>query len=208
MSADLLKVETRQIQGSRANKRMRKEGYIPSSVCGRDTQPFSIKVKNDEFRKALNKLGRSAVFKLQIDGKKKINTMIKEMQTLPISNEYLEVTFQEVSLKEEIKVDVALRVINAEHLEFEKLILFMHIDTLTISGLPNDIPNTINIDGGNLKEGDNLYVKDIVLPKKITSDADPGLMVLSVAAPRIHAEAVTEEEATITEETPPTTEEE
>ncbi len=186
MSTGLLKAELREPQGSKANKRLRKSGYLPGSICSKDASAVSIKIRSDEVRKAIAEQGKLAVFKLEL-GKKKYNVMIKDLQTMPISNDYLDITFQQVSLREEIKADVALRVVNTEQLEFEKLRLSMHIESLPILGLPKDIPNTIDIDGESLQAGTSLYVKDLQLPDKVATDADPALMVLSVSAPKMYA---------------------
>lgn len=195
MSTGLLKVELREPQGSKANKRLRKSGYLPGSICSKDASAISIKIKTDELRRALNEFGRLAVFKLELDGKKKFNVMIRDLQTMPVSHDFLDITFQQVSLREEIKADVALRAINTEQLEFEKLRLFMQMESISISGLPKHIPNTIDIDASSLKAGENLFVKDLVLPEKVTTDADPELLVLSVSTPKRHAVEEVAEEA-------------
>ncbi len=186
MSTGLLKAEIRQPQGSKANKRLRKDGYLPGSICSKNASAISIQLRSDELRKAIAKQGRLAVFKLEV-GKKKYNVMIKDLQTMPVTNDFLDITFQQVSLREEIKADVALRVLNIEKLEFQKLRLFMQIESLPVSGLPNDIPNAIEIDVADLQVGDSIYVKDLQLPDKITTDAEPEQVVLSVSAPKMHA---------------------
>jgi len=186
MGTGLLKAEIRQPQGSKANKRLRKDGYLPGSICSKNASAISIQLRSDELRKAIAKQGRLAVFKLEV-GKKKYNVMIKDLQTMPVTNDFLDITFQQVSLREEIKADVALRVLNIEKLEFQKLRLFMQIESLPVSGLPNDIPNAIEIDVADLQVGDSIYVKDLQLPDKITTDAEPEQVVLSVSAPKMHA---------------------
>lgn len=188
MSLELLKVESRKASGSRASNRLRKSGYLPAVICSKNADSISVKVETSSLKKSLNALGRSAVFKLQIDNKNTISAMIKDIDFQPLTNDYLCVTFQQVSLKEDIKADVAIRVINTDNLEINKLSISMHVKTLTITGLPQDIPNYIDIDGTNMQGGDNLFVKDIKLPEAITVDAEPETMILSVLTPKIHAE--------------------
>lgn len=47
---------------------------------------------------------------------------------------------------------------------------------------PNDIPDYIDIDVSEMKNGNNILLKDLVLPDKLASDVDMETMVLSVTS--------------------------
>lgn len=182
MNYTTLKAISRQPKGTRANKRLRKEGMIPGSLTKLDKTSIPLSVKKSELLNLISKQGKAAVFKLGIDAKKPIYAMIREIEIYPHTDNYLNVGFFEVSLKEEIKTNVDFKIIKDETLKFAKLSVTLYQKSIRVSGLPNDIPEYIEIDGHKLKNGDNLYLKDIKLPKEITTDADLETMILAVSA--------------------------
>ena len=58
----------------------------------------------------------------------------------------------------------------------------MYLKSLSVTGLPNDIPDYIDIDVSEMKNGNNILLKDLVLPDKLASDVDMETMVLSVTS--------------------------
>lgn len=204
MNTVLLKAASRQPLGKRDNKRLRKGGLLPSSISVKDKDSIAVTLNTEDFRKALNSFGRSAVFKFEIDKKKKVTAMLKELQTAPLSFDFLSASFVEVSLKEQIKASVAVRVVNTEVLEFNKMIQSLHTDNLTLAGLPQDIPNFIDIDGQMLFEKGNVHVNDLTLPKGIVVEAEAELLVASASALRIKEEPGTEESDEVASEQAPT----
>ncbi|NLL55757.1 MAG: 50S ribosomal protein L25 [Clostridiales bacterium] len=177
-----LKTISRQPKGTRANNRLRKDGLIPGSVLKLDKSTQPISIKKSELMALINSHGRAAVFKLAIDKKKAIFAMIRDIEVLPHTDNILNVILFEVSLKEEIKASVDFRIINEESLLLAKLNTTFYQKSLNVTGLPNNIPDFIDIDAKKLKDGDSLAVKDIVLPEGITADSDPEVIVLAVSS--------------------------
>jgi len=182
MNYTSLKTISREPMGTRANNRLRKEGLVPGSVTRLDKTSTALSVKKNELISLINKYGKAAVFKLVIDTKKPIYAMIREIEIYPHTDNYLNISFFEVSLKEEIKTNVDFRLINEETLIFAKLSVTLYQKSIRVSGLPNNIPDCIEIDAQKLKNGDNMYLKDIELPKDLTTDVDPDTMILAVSA--------------------------
>lgn len=202
MNYSTLKTTSRQPKGTRENNRMRKEGFIPGTVIKLDKTSVSLSIKKSDLLSLLSNHGRAAVFKLAIDTKRPIFAMIREIEILPHTDNYLNLSLFEVSLKEEIKANVDFRIINDEGLHFAKLGITMYLKSLSVSGLPNDIPDYIDIDVSAMKNGDNILLKDLVLPEKLTTDVDMETMVLSVISFRsAPAEETTEVVEVATEDT-------
>lgn len=182
MNYTTLKTTSRQTKGTRENNRMRKDGFIPGSVMKLDKISIPITVKKSDLLNLLSNHGRAAVFKLGIDNKKPIFAMIRDIEILPHTDNYLNLSLFEVSLKEEIKANVNFRIVNDESLQFAKLGVTMYLKSLSVTGLPNDIPDYIDIDVSEMKNGNNILLKDLVLPDKLASDVDMETMVLSVTS--------------------------
>lgn len=200
-----IKIERREPSSKSGVKNLRKEGFLPASMSQRGEDSLSFSIRKDELLKSLNQNGRMSVFKLAL-GRKVYNAMLKEVQYAPLTRECLHVTFQQIDLDEETKADVAVRPLGKEDVLHRKFEFLQHLDTLPVTGLPNDIPNRIDIDVSQMEAGDNLTVGDVTLPQGITTDMEPDRVIFTVSHPRAQQEpeaAVAEGEAA--EE--PTTEE-
>ena len=51
--------------------------------------------------------------------------------------------------------------------------------------MPTDIPERIEVDVSNLKMGESLHVKDIILPEGVKILNDPELITMIVKAPKV-----------------------
>jgi large subunit ribosomal protein L25 len=190
-----IKVEKRTDINSRANKRLRKTGYLPGNIYGKNIESVPVTVKKDELKKSLIKNGRAAVFNLTIEGEEPYNVMVKEIQHAPLTGEMLHVDFQKISLTEEVKADVSISIVGKESIEAHKWVLIRQMDIIPVKGLPQDIPNLIEIDVAQLQLGDNIFVSDVQFPEGIVPDIDLEQLIVSVSEPK------TQEEETDSEET-------
>jgi large subunit ribosomal protein L25 len=181
MNYATLKTISREPKGTRENKRLRKDGMVPGTVLKLDKTSIPLSIKRTDLFSLISGHGKAAVFKLGIDRKKQIFAMIRDIDMLPHTNNYLNISLFEVSLKEEIKANVDFRIINEDALLLSKLSVTLYLKSLSVAGLPNDIPDFIEIDGAKLKNGDNILLKDITLPDTITTDVDPESMVFAVS---------------------------
>lgn len=184
----------RESASKRENRRMREAGLLPVSMSTKGEEALSLSVRRDEFVRMMSRQGMSVVLKLKVDNKKSYNAMVKEIQRAPLTAEILHVTFQQVSLKEETKADVTVQILGRDTLEFKKFDFIQHLDSLPVRGLPQDIPNTIDVDVSELEAGDNLFVRDLVMPEGIETDMEPDRLVFTVSLPRVRADEA--EEAT------------
>lgn len=180
----ILKIEQRPVVSARENKKLRNAGLIPGNIYGKGVISVPIAVRKDELRRCLVRYGRSAVIKLDMDGGKAYTVVIKEVQNEPVNGGYLHVDFQQISLKEELKTEVMIKIIGKEYLEGNKLFVNHQMDTIPVRGLPQLIPNAIEIDVTEMQIGDNIYVKDIKLPEGVALEIDSELLVLAVNEPK------------------------
>lgn len=190
----VLNIETRTNTSKGANKLLRQRGYLPSNIFGKGTESVAITVKKDELIRALKVNGRNAVFKLVTAENVEYTAMVKEIQIKPLVNEVAHVDFQQVSLSEKVKMDIAIRLEGTDFLESKRLLVNRHIDLIPVSGLPQAIPDELVIDVANLKSGDSILFKDIKLPSGVTSDLEAELIVLSVSGSRVQEVVESEEE--------------
>lgn len=180
----ILSIEKRTTVNSRASKQLRKNGYVPASLSCKGKESISVSVKADELKRSLTSYGRNALFKLSLENDNSITGMVKEIQYSPIKGEMLHVDLQQVSLNEEIRADLSIRLKGLETLEFKKLMALPQLDVIRVKGLPQDIPDDIVIDVSNVKGVENINVADVEFPKGIVPELSPEQCVISVVEVR------------------------
>jgi large subunit ribosomal protein L25 len=145
-------------------KFLRREGFIPAVIYGREIDTLPISLKKRETTLLFNKISGSTILTINIDGKEHA-TLVREVQRDYIKNELLHVDFQAVSLKEKLRTHVSLTLVGkAPVLENFDALIVSGIDQIEVECLPQDLVDTIEVDISSLAEiGDAIYVRD--LPK-------------------------------------------
>ncbi|WP_313343250.1 50S ribosomal protein L25 [Sedimentibacter sp.] len=180
MQQGILNIERRAVTNSRTSKKLRNNGYIPGSISGRGKESISVAVKAEELRKGLATYGRYALFKLVMQGEKPMIGMVKDIYYSPLSRNMLNVDIQQVSLNEEIRAELPIRIKGADVLEHSKLMALRQLDTISVKGLPQDIPDEVIVDVSNVKGAENINVSNIEFPQGIVPDGNPEQIVLSI----------------------------
>jgi len=171
------------------NKKFRNEGFIPGIISGRGMESIPVAVKKDEFRKCLNKFGRNAIIKLNSSDGKEYNVMVKGFQTSPLVYDIIHIDFQKVSLSEEIKAQVSIKIVGQDLLEAKRYVLNRQMDTIWVTGLPQNIPDDIEVDVSNLVAGNTIYLSDLSLPSDLTAIGEADQIIISVNDSRVQEES-------------------
>ncbi|WP_313129061.1 50S ribosomal protein L25 [Anaerocolumna sp.] len=190
----IMEVETRSEIKKGKNKQLRNSGFIPGIISGKGMESIPVAVKKDEFRQCLNKFGRNAIIKLNSSDGKEYNVMVKGFQTSPLYYEIIHIDFQQVSLSEEIKAQVPIKITGQELIEAKRLILNRQLDVVLVTGLPQDIPDDIEVDVSNLASGSTIKLSDLTLPKGLTIASGTDQLLLSINDARVQEPEETEEE--------------
>lgn len=185
----VLKVETREDTSTQANNRLRKTGWMPGNIYGKSMDSIAVSIRKDELRKNIAKYGRSAVFELLLDGDKKYNVMVKDIQFTHVSQDLMHVDFHSISLTEETKANVPVKVVGDEMYEARRLLMQIQRDIIPVRGLPQDVPNFIEVDVKELNPGDTIFISDVIFPEGITPELDDEQLILSVSEAKVHQEA-------------------
>lgn len=189
-----LKVEVRKELSKTENKRYLRNGYIIGVINRKGMDSVPIAVKKDEFRRVLKENGRNAILKLHDSDNNNYDVMVKTIEVSPLKYEYHHVDFQKVSLDEEIKVEVALKFLGTDLLKAKRLILNRQMDTILVSGLPQDIPDAIEVDVSNKEIGDSIFVSDLELGKGITTEVAADQLVASITEAKVVVDSDAEDE--------------
>jgi large subunit ribosomal protein L25 len=184
-----LKSKTRSLPGKKAGK-LRKEGKIPAVLYGNKVSSQSLWVDYLDFQKTFHEAGESTIFELEIDGKRKANVLIYDVQKDPISGKYSHIDFFQVRMDQKIETDVPLEFVGeSDAVKTLGGVLVKSIDTVPVICLPADLPPKIEIDISALKTfNDAIKISDLKVSDKVSIQVDPETVITNVAPPRSEEE--------------------
>lgn len=190
-----LDVASRDPDGSRSARRLRRTGRVPGVLYGGGSNPVSFSVDARELRLAL--AGSGAVVDLSIDGAKATPVVLKEAQRDPVRGETTHVDLLRVRLDKPIHAVVPLELTGVDDTPGVKEggILEQLTRELNIEALPTSIPESIVHELGELNIGDTLALEAIALPEGVTLLDELTTTVASVSAPRLQSEEDSELES-------------
>ena len=191
-----LSVARREPAGSRATRRLRRDGKVPGIVYGGGEDPVPFEVDARELRHALQHAG--AVLDLSVDGASS-PVMVKELARHPVTGYTMHIDLLRVRLDQAIQATVVIDLVNAESAPGVKEggVLEQVTREVTVEALPTDIPDSISHDVSEMQIGDTLTLEAITAPPSVTLVDDPETVIATVTPPRLQIE----EEPGIEEET-------
>ncbi len=165
------------------NRKIRDEGNFPAVVYGNKTESTPIYLNSADFIKTIREAGRNGVLTLQVD-KQKYSVMLHDIQTDPLKNEIVHADFQVVDMKKEIDTEVSLSLVGEAKGTKEGGVLQQSLYEISLKGLPQDIPSSIDVNVSDLGINDTITVGDIKVDKKLEITHDAEDTVASVLPPQ------------------------
>jgi large subunit ribosomal protein L25 len=192
-----LKVDQRPERGSRATRRLRREGLVPGVVYGGgDGTCDSFKVDARELRRVLH--AGSAVFDVAFDGSAR-PVIVKHQHHHPVRDEeVLHIDLLEVRLDEKIQTTVSLEIEGVEEAPGVKEggVLEHVTRELNIIALPGNIPESVTVDVSHLEVAGTMHLSEVTAPEGVEFLDDPEeTIVATITTPTEVEEPEIEEEA-------------
>jgi large subunit ribosomal protein L25 len=169
-----LAVQERPERGSRATRRLRRQGLVPGVVYGgADGESTAFKVDARVLRQVL--VDGSALIDLKVDGGRVRPVIVKDQQLHPVREQPLHIDFLEVRLDEKIEAPVAVHVDGVEESPGVKEggVLEQVTHQLNIEALPTDIPEAIVVDVSGMEIAATMHLSQITPPPGVTFLDDP-----------------------------------
>jgi large subunit ribosomal protein L25 len=182
-----LNATPREISGSRAVRRLRREGRVPGVLYGGGEDPIPFDVDARELRHALHASG--AVLEVAIAGQT-ANAVLKDAQHHPVRGETLHVDLVRVRMDVAIQTPVLLDLTGVDEAPGvrEGGVLEQTLRELNIEALPGDVPESISFDASGLEAGATVTLAEITPPPNVTLLDDPETVVATITAPRLEVE--------------------
>ena len=185
-----LNATIRKTRGNGPARSLRREGRFPGVLYGPGTQPVMLSLNVRDFEHVVQKGNiRRTIFSLSIQNGSTVTkpAVIKELQTHPVSGQFLHVDFYEIDMNRKLRVMVpVVPKGKTKGEEFGGMLQIIERE-IAVFCLPQEIPDSLEIDVSELGVGDALHVKDIALPGGVELPPGENYTVVTVVSPKAEA---------------------
>lgn len=190
-----LKTNVRTQVGNGPARALRREGKIPAVLYGPDTEPVLLSVAVNDLEQILKKSKAAQVLLnvlIQNGETSTKSAMIKELQTHPISRDFLHIDLYEIALDRKITVKIPIAIKGTPIGVEEGGVLQTVRRELEVLCLPFAIPEVIEIDVTDLDIGDSIHVGKLSVGEDIELMDDDHFTVVTVLTPKVEEVEVEE----------------
>jgi large subunit ribosomal protein L25 len=170
--------------GSRPAGRLRREGLVPAVVYGLGSETMSVTVPARELQHILSGgSGANTVITLQIGSDTQL-ALARQIQRNPVKGTLLHVDFVRIRADVKVAAEVPLHIEGEAEGVKNGGLLEQMVFVISVEALPADVPPAITLDVTALDMGDQVHVRDLVVPASVTITLDPDDLVVQVVQPR------------------------
>lgn len=192
-----LNANIRTTVGNGPARRLRQSGQLPAVLYGPGAEPVLLSVNISDFDQVLKKSGASQLLlNLVIQDSETYtrSAMVKELQTHPVSRDFLHVDFYEIAMDRKIRVKVPIVTTGmAKGVELGGVLQIIRRE-IEVLCLPFEVPESFEIDVADLDIGDSIHVRDISQEGEIEFLEDENFTVVTLLIPKIEEEEEPAEE--------------
>jgi large subunit ribosomal protein L25 len=168
---------------------LRRAGQLPAVVFGHGEPSTPVTIDAHAFDLLRRHVGATTLIDVSVDGKQSKPALVRNVQIDPVKRRPLHVDLFLVRMTEELTVEVAI-VVTGSSEAVEKLGgTLSHLDHLRVRGLPDHLPQRIELPVDNLADFDAVIrVRDLAVPSDVTLLTDLDEVAAKVLPPRIEIE--------------------
>jgi len=189
-----LKIQKRELLGSRESRRLRRSGFVPGVIYGGKAAEVSIQVETRTFMSTIGFAKSLGIVQLDLDGKM-LKSIIKEIQWDTLYDKPLHLDFQIVSDNQLVAVPVPVRLSGTPlGISIDGGILDHAMYEVEVTVKAANIPSELTFDVSEMRLHDRLHLSEVTLPEGMSVDLTGDPVIASVIAPKVLKVAETEEE--------------
>lgn len=192
-----LQGQERLATGTGHAREIRRNAMVPAIIYGAGKPQVMLSLPAKELTLEYYKQGfLSHMFDITV-GKNKYRVIPKEAQLHPVTDVIKHIDFMHIDKNTPIKVTVSVHVVNEEKCPGLKQggLLNVARHDLEVFCLPDNIPESINVDIDGLIVGETIHLKDITLPKGVETKLDLDTTIVAIVAAKKAEVEATEEGA-------------
>jgi len=185
----------REAQGTGPARRLRRLGRVPGIIYGGEKGAVNIDLDHkDLYLNLRNERFHASILTLALDGSKE-QVLLRSVSMHPYRPQVEHVDFQRVQKDRKLHMKVPLHFTNAEKspgVKDQGGVVSHVVNEIDISCFPDDLPEFVEVDLGNLAVGNSVHARDLKLPKgvELAIGKAENPVVATVVVPQL----VTEEE--------------
>ncbi len=162
-------------------RRLRKDGFVPITVYGTNTEAMSLQVPYRPLEIALRKAGGTNLINMNVDNDTHV-VLARDVQRDVLRGTILHADFIVIDLNTKITADIPIVLVNeSPAVVARKGILLSGTNNVTIDALPDKLMNEIQVDLSILMEvGDTISISDLDLGEGIDILNEPEEMIARV----------------------------
>lgn len=165
--------KSRELQGSSASRRLRRAGKVPGIIYGGEGQAQAIEVDHNPLYHAMRvEAFHSSILDVDVDGKSE-QVLLRDVQWHPWKRQVMHIDFQRVKAGEKITLSVPLHFVNEEispAIKIEAAIISHVINEISVSCLPKDLPEYIEVDMSEMATDHAVHVSNLSLPAGVEAN--------------------------------------
>ncbi len=181
MSTEQYELDVKKRDKNENPNSLRQKGLIPGVVYGPGIDNQLLAVENEDLEDLLAQITRSSRIEVNLDGEN-LETFIREIQYNDLTDTVIHIDFYQPKLNQPMEMDIPVIVQGEAEGEREGGILHRITNTISVKGLPTEIPEAIYLDISSLEIGDVIHVSDLEL-EGAQILTPPGIAVVTIAAP-------------------------
>ena len=169
--SNVILAEIREDVGKGASRRLRHQGKIPAVIYGGKKEPATLTIEHDPLlHAAQTEAFYSSILEIRVGDGRSQKVVVRDVHHHPYKPRIMHMDFFRVSATEVLKMSVPIHYIGGEESEAGTTsgVIIQHLVTeVEISALPENIPEYIDVDLSEMKDGDVIMMTDIKPPEGV-----------------------------------------
>ena len=178
-----------------ASRRLRRAGKIPAVIYGH-RDPLPVAIDAHDFSRKFKIISESQIIQITVDGER-YDVLIKSYQEDILTGAIKHIDFFEIEAGKLLRTNISIHLTGSSIGVREGGILEQPLHDVEVECLPQDLPDTFQVDITSLAVGDSIHVARLEAPEGVRILTNEDQVVALVAAARVEIE---EEEAAEAEE--------
>ncbi|MBI1363556.1 MAG: 50S ribosomal protein L25/general stress protein Ctc [Proteobacteria bacterium] len=196
-TAHTLPASMRTVSGKGAARAARRDGMVPAVIYGAGKEPQIVSVHAQKLEVMMGKGGfYTNVLELDM-GKDKIKVLPREVQLHPVRDEAIHVDFLRFDPKAEVKVMVAVHILDEELSPGVKIggLVQMVRPEVELWCRADSIPQFVEASVAGLEIGDSVHISSVKLPDGVTPTVDRDFTIATIVSTRVSQKSEAEDGA-------------
>ena len=182
-----LNAEAREGVRKGPNRRLRATGRVPAVLYGKDHEPTLLSVDAREAERLFQQISvENTIIELKVKGdSSKIQALVREVQVGAVRPDLIHIDFYKIQAGVKLEVEVPIELVGVPNgVRQDGGMLEQVIHDVPVRCLPDQIPESIQIDVTGLGLHDSLHVSDLVVAEGVEILMDPERTLCLVSVPR------------------------